>query len=93
MTGREYKEEKMVQRRFFKMAFLDRLILFIGYVLLALFVLAIVIPLVYVVAASFMDPTTLQNKGISFDLSSWTLTAYERVLSNGRIWRDRKSVV
>lgn len=87
MTGREYKEEKMVQRRFFKMAFLDRLILFIGYVLLALFVLAIVIPLVYVVAASFMDPTTLQNKGISFDLSSWTLTAYERVLSNGRIWR------
>lgn len=44
----------MVQRRFFKMAFLDRLILFIGYVLLALFVLAIVIPLVYVVAASFM---------------------------------------
>lgn len=33
-----------------------------------------------------MDPTTLQNKGISFDLSNWTLTAYQRVLSNSRIW-------
>ena len=35
----------------------DRLILGVGYFALGLFVLAIIIPLVYVVAASFMDPT------------------------------------
>lgn len=77
----------MRTKKLFRLSLADKLILFIGYILLALFVLAIMIPLVYVVVASFMDPTTLQNKGISFDLSQWTLTAYERVLSNSRIWK------
>lgn len=76
----------MVRKKFFRMSLSDQLLLFIGYVLLGMFVLLIIIPLVYVIVASFMDPTTLQNKGISFDLSNWTLTAYERVLSNSRIW-------
>lgn len=76
----------MVRKKFFKMSLSDQLLLFVGYVLLGLFVLLIIVPLVYVIVASFMDPTTLQNKGISFDLSNWTLTAYQRVLSNSRIW-------
>ena len=50
----------------------DKAILFIGYVLLALFVVAIVVPVVYIVIASFMDPVTLQNQGITFDFSKWT---------------------
>jgi putative aldouronate transport system permease protein len=33
-----------------------------------------------------MDPITLQNKGIVFDFSKWTLTAYERVMTNSQIW-------
>ena len=44
----------------------DRLVLGIGYAILGLFVLSIVVPLVYVVLASFMDPTVLNNQGLSF---------------------------
>ncbi len=65
----------------------DRVILGISYVLLGLFVLSIVVPLVYVVLASFMDPTVLNNQGLSFDVKNWTLNAYTRVLKNGKIWR------
>ncbi|MBR2067542.1 MAG: carbohydrate ABC transporter permease [Solobacterium sp.] len=63
----------------------DKAILLFGYVLLGLFVLAIIIPMVYIVLASFVDPVTLQNKGLTFDFSKWTLTAYERVMSNAQI--------
>lgn len=65
----------------------DRVILGISYVLLGLFVLSIVVPLVYVVLASFMDPTVLNNQELSFDVKDWTLNAYTRVLKNGMIWR------
>lgn len=44
----------------------DRLVLGIGYAILGLFVLSIVVPLVYVVLASFMDPTVLNNQGTEF---------------------------
>ncbi len=57
-----------------------------GYILLAAFVMAIIGPVVYIIVASFMDPITLQNKGIVFDFSKWTLTAYERVMTNSQIW-------
>lgn len=65
----------------------DRLVLGIGYAILGLFVLSIVVPLVYVVLASFMDPTVLNNQGLSFHIKDWTLDAYRRVLENGMIWR------
>ena len=71
----------------------DKAILFIGYVLLALFVVAIVVPVVYIVIASFMDPVTLQNQGITFDFSKWTLTAYERVMTNDQIWIGFKNAM
>ncbi|WP_330376166.1 GH32 C-terminal domain-containing protein [Butyrivibrio sp. AE3004] len=48
--------------------------------------LAIIGPVVYIIIAFFMDPITLQNKGIVFDISKWTLTAYERVMTNPQIW-------
>ena len=65
----------------------DKVILGIGYTLLGLFVLAIAIPLVYVVIASFMDPNVLNNQGISFNFKDWTIDAYRRVLENDMIWR------
>lgn len=65
----------------------DKILLGTGYLLLGLFVLAIAIPLVYVVAASFMDPNVLNSRGISLDYKNWTLDAYRRVLENGMIWR------
>ena len=65
----------------------DRLILGIGFTILGLFVLSIAIPIVYVVLASFMDPTVLNNQGLSFHIKDWTLDAYRRVLENEMIWR------
>ena len=70
-----------------KLGMSDRLILGVGYFALGLFVLAIISPLVYVVAASFMDPNVLNSQGISFDFKKWTLDAYRRVLENEMIWR------
>ncbi len=71
----------------------DKCLLLTGYILLGLFVLAIIVPMVYIVLASFIDPITLQNKGLTFDFSKWTLTAYERVLSNKQIWVGFKNSV
>ncbi|CBK75005.1 carbohydrate ABC transporter membrane protein 2, CUT1 family (TC 3.A.1.1.-) [Butyrivibrio fibrisolvens 16/4] len=49
--------------------------------------------MIYIVIASFMDPITLQNKGLTFDLEKWTLTAYERVISNAQIWVGFKNSI
>ena len=65
----------------------DRVILGIGFSILGLFVLSIAIPIIYVVLASFMDPTVLNNQGLSFNIKDWTLDAYRRVLENEMIWR------
>ncbi len=60
---------------------------------MGLFVIAIIVPMVYIIVASFMDPITLQNKGITFDFSKWTATAYERVMTNSQIWIGFKNAV
>ena len=77
----------METRRKMKLGTSDRIILGVGYTLLGLFVLAVFVPLVYIVIASFMDPNVLNNRGISFDFADWTLDAYRRVLENEMIWR------
>lgn len=70
-----------------KLGVSDKIILAISFVLLGLFVLVILVPLVYVVIASFIDPNVLNNQGISFNFKDWTLDAYRRVLENKMIWR------
>ena len=72
--------------RFARYSLQDKALLTIGYILLGLFVIAIIVPMIYIIVASFIDPVTLQNKGITFDFSKWTATAYERVFSNAQIW-------
>lgn len=64
-----------------------------GYIFLGLFCLAIIIPMVYIILASFIDPVTLQNEGLTFDFSKWTTTAYQRVLSNSQIWIGFKNAL
>jgi len=54
-------------------------------VLLVLFVLVIIIPLIYVLIASLMDPVTLSNKGISLDFSKWTVDGYKRVFKDNML--------
>ena len=65
----------------------DKLIMGSGYVLLAMFVLVIIIPLIYVVVASFMNPTVLNKEGISFNFSKWSLEGYKRVFNDNMILR------
>ena len=47
----------------------DKTILIIGYILLGMFVVAIIFPMIYIILASFIDPITLQNSGLTFDFS------------------------
>ena len=71
----------------------DKIILSCGYILLGLFVVAILLPMCYIILASFIEPVTLQNSGLTFDFSKWTLMAYERVISNAQIWIGFKNAV
>ncbi len=83
----------MKEKKFSSYGIQDKMLLITGYTLIGLFVLAIIVPVIYIIAASFMDPITLQNKGITFDFSKWTLTAYERVISNAQIWIGFKNAI
>lgn len=71
----------------------DKALLIVGYIILGLFVVAIIMPMVYIILASFIDPITLQNSGLTFDFSKWTTTAYERVLENAQIWVGFKNAL
>ena len=87
MTKRKKKSE------FQKLPTGDKALLIVGYIILGLFVVAIIMPLVYIILASFIDPITLQNSGLTFDFSKWTTTAYERVLENAQIWVGFKNAL
>ncbi|MGX1192406.1 carbohydrate ABC transporter permease [Metabacillus sp. SLBN-84] len=65
----------------------DRIILSLNAVFLCLAVLVVLVPLVYVVMASFMDPTVLLNQGLSFNVSDWSLEGYKRILSDDSMVR------
>ena len=69
----------------------DKAIMIFAYAILGLFMAAIILPVIYIILASFIDPITLQNSGLTFDFSKWTLTAYERVMSNAQIWTGFKN--
>ncbi len=83
----------MKTQKFSKLSLADKTLLIVGYLLLGFFVVAIIIPIIYIIIASFMDPITLQNSGVSFDLEKWTTTAYQRVLSNSQIWVGFKNAI
>ncbi len=64
----------------------DRIILRIGDILLGFFILLILLPLFFILIASFMNPTVLNSSGISFHVKDWSLDGYRRVLQNKMIW-------
>ena len=87
MTTKKKKSE------FAKLPTGDKILMLIAYIILGLFLVAIILPVIYIILASFVDPVTLQNSGLSFDFSKWTTTAYERVLSNSQIWVGFKNAL
>ena len=66
---------KKKKSEFAKLPAEDKVIMVIGYAILILFCIAIVFPMIYIILASFIDPVTLQNQGLTFDFSKWTTTA------------------
>ncbi len=82
-----------METKFSKLTGADKGIMIFAYVILGLFVAAIILPVVYIILASFIDPITLQNHGLTFDFSKWTLTAYERVMTNAQIWTGFKNAM
>lgn len=84
MKDREYRRRTALKK--LKRPLADNLFYIIGFFLLGLFTLAIVVPIIYVIIASFMDPTVLQNQGISLKIADWTIDAYKRVFENRMIW-------
>ena len=79
--------------KFSRLSGSDKAIMIVAYTVLGLFMAAIILPVIYIILASFIDPITLQNSGLTFDFSKWTLTAYERVMSNAQIWTGFKNAM
>ncbi|AIQ14415.1 carbohydrate ABC transporter permease [Paenibacillus durus] len=67
---------------FIKHSRLDRFILALNSTFLILAVLMVILPLIYVVIASLMDPSVLLSQGLSFKISDWSLQGYQKILSN-----------
>lgn len=65
----------------------DRRVLIVNRILIALLVLITVVPMGYILIASFMDPQVLATKGISLDPNDWTVQGYQRVFSDDSILR------
>lgn len=63
----------------------DRVILFFNNILLVLLVLCVLIPLIYVVIASFTQPSTLLNNGLTLNPADWTLEGYKRVFKDSEM--------
>lgn len=61
---------------------LDRIVYKLNGLLMCGVVISILYPLIYILIASFTDPTTLLNEGISFNFSEWTLEGYMTILSD-----------
>lgn len=78
--------EKKKRQKFSTYSVSDKSFILGGNIFLAVFVIAIIIPVIYIIIASFMDPVTLQNSGITFDFSKWTTNAYRRVFTNRQMW-------
>lgn len=60
----------------------DKILLIVLYILLGLFVVSIIVPLIYIFIASFMNPEKLINSGISFNIADYSLNGYKRVFED-----------
>lgn len=65
----------------------DRFLLKINKYVLIIATLVILLPLLYVLLASFLDPGVLLSKGISFNRSDWSVQGYVEILKNEAIIR------
>ena len=65
----------------------DKRMLILNKIIIGFIVLITVVPMLYILVASFMDPKALVSKGISFNPSDWTVEGYQRVFSDKSVLR------
>ena len=65
----------------------DRFLLMINKYVLIIATLVILLPLLYVLLASFLEPNVLLSKGISFNPDDWSVQGYVKILQNEAIIR------
>ncbi|WP_203267901.1 carbohydrate ABC transporter permease [Streptococcus uberis] len=65
----------------------DKRILILNKIIIAFLVLITVLPMGYILIASFMDPQVLANQGLSLNPQDWTVDGYKRVLGDNAILR------
>lgn len=65
----------------------DRMILLVNKVLLSLVVVIVMVPLLYVLLGSFLQPNILLSQGISLNPAHWTIDGYVRIFQDGSIMR------
>lgn len=56
-------------------------------ILLILMLIVVIYPLVYVIIASFMDPTKLLNDGLSFNPKDYSIESYKIIMKDSSIMR------
>ncbi len=65
----------------------DRIIIWTGNAILIVFLALILVPVVYILLCSIMDPSVRSSVGVSLDVKDWTLEGYRRVFQDDNIWR------
>lgn len=63
----------------------DKIILALNNILLVVLVLCVLIPLIYIICASFTQPSSLLSKGLTINPKNWTLDGYRRVFKDPEI--------
>lgn len=81
------KGGKIVNNRLINNSKTDRFILLLNKLILSLMVLIVIVPLFYVILGSFLQPSVLVTRGISFNPEHWTLDGYIRIFENDTIIR------
>ncbi len=64
----------------------DDIIRGIGNLILAATVLMVIVPLIYILLCSIMEPSVRSSVGVSLDINDWTLEGYRRVFQDENIW-------
>lgn len=65
----------------------DRIIIWTGNAILIVFLALILVPVVYILLCSIMDPSVRSSVGVSLNVKDWTLEGYRRVFQDDNIWR------
>ena len=64
----------------------DRVIRGVGNLILAASVLIVLVPIVYILLCSIMEPSVRSSVGVSLNPADWTLEGYKRVFQDDNIW-------